>query len=132
MAMPVLETERLTIRPYTMDDVAAAHRIMDRCFGDGSHAGDSSAIEAYRPWVQWMSLNPQMLASLHQPPYGDRATVLRATQTVIGQVVYAPLLDVYDQIPELGSGKTPSSLNTLELGLFWAIDPDYQAKGYAT
>ena len=43
-----------------------------------------------------------------------------------------PLLDVYEQIPELCDSSAPTSYNIPELGLFWVIDSAHQRQGYAT
>lgn len=131
-SIPVLHTDRLTIRPFTMDDLAAAWAIGDRCFGDGSRATDAAAIEAYRPMLQWQSLAPQALAQLDQPPYGDRAVVLKSSGAVIGQVGYVPCVDYFDVIPALALGEPNPTRARAEVGLFWAIDPAYQRHGYAT
>jgi [ribosomal protein S5]-alanine N-acetyltransferase len=131
MSIPQFETARLTIRPFREDEAAGAWRIADRCFGDGRKAGDAAAIEAFRLFAQWMSLNPRMLAELRQPAYGDLAVVLRESGRVIGQVGYVPCLMPFYQIPELGPSVTPPGFNSPEVGLFWAIDPDHQRQGYA-
>ena len=131
MSAPMFTTERLLIRPYLAEEYETAFRIMDRCFGDGNRVNDREAIERYRPFVQWMSLNPQMLDELRQPAYGDLAVTLRDTGQLIGQVGYVPCLMPFDQIPELYPGSSASGFNQTEVGLFWAIDPDFQRRGYA-
>ena len=130
--MHVLETERLMIRPIELGDLEAAHGIMDRCFGDGSHANDPVAIEARRPWVQWMALNHVQLAQLFQPPYGDRAVVLRSSGRMIGMAGLVPCLAPYGIVPELRLGMSPVSKSQPEVGLFWAINADHQRNGFAT
>ena len=119
------------IRPYIAEEYEAAFRIMDRCFGDGTRVNDREAIERFRPFMQWMSLNPQMLDELKQPAYGDLAVTLRDTGQLIGQVGYVPCLMPFDQITELYPGVTPSGFFQPEVGLFWAIDPEHQRQGYA-
>ena len=52
-------------------------------------------------WLRWSILNQEWLPNLHQPPYGDRAIVLRSTSAVIGAVGLVPLLAPFCQIPEL-------------------------------
>jgi RimJ/RimL family protein N-acetyltransferase len=130
--IPVLRTARLEIRPFTSDDLPIAWAIGDRCFGDGSKATDAAAIEAYRPMLTWQALTPEMFGRLYQPPYGDRAVVLRETGALIGQVGYVPCVDHYDVIPALAHGSVNSGRSQTEVGLFWAIDPDHQGRGYAT
>jgi RimJ/RimL family protein N-acetyltransferase len=60
------------------------------------------------------------------------AVILKATRELIGSVGYVPLLDAYEQIPELANSASPSGYNTTEFGLFWVIDPHHQRQGYAT
>jgi RimJ/RimL family protein N-acetyltransferase len=134
--MPILQTDRLTIRPFTLDDLEPFHRISDLCFGDGSKIGDPAAIDANRRMLTWKVLNEDMLARLYQPPYGDRAIVRRETGTIIGAVGYVPCLDQFEVIVGLRPRPNPLPLgegvrNTLEFGLFWMIDPAHQRKGYA-
>jgi [ribosomal protein S5]-alanine N-acetyltransferase len=131
-AIPELTTERLLIRPFVLDDLAAAWSIGDRCFGDGSKATDPVAIEGYRSMLTWQALTPQMYARLYQPPYGDRAVVLRETGALIGQVGFVPCVDCYDVIPSLAHGVVDSGRSQVEVGLFWSIDPAHQGHGYAT
>lgn len=139
--MPILLTERLMIRPFGTDDLEPFHRISDLCFGDGTKVNDASAIEANRRMLQWKVLNEEMLAQLYQPPYGDRAIVLRETNTVVGAVGYVPCLDRFEVIPALlplpsgeraGARGETRPTNSLEFGLFWMIDPAHQHKGYAS
>jgi RimJ/RimL family protein N-acetyltransferase len=122
--VPILETERLTIRPFIMNDLLAYHRCMELCFEDGSRLNDAAAIEEARRLLQWQVLNEEMLARLYQPPYGDRAIVLKATGEVVGSVGYVPYLARFTM--------WGADYDTLAFGLFWMIDPDHQRKGYAT
>lgn len=135
--IPVLTTERLTIRPFIEGDLAPLHRISDMCFGDGTKADDAAAIEAGRRMHTWRVLNEEMLAQLYQPPYGDRAIVLKATGELIGAVGLVPYIDAFNVIPALrhfaganDDGSRPHA--TAEVGLFWCIDPAHQRKGYAS
>jgi len=105
---------------------------MDRAFGNGSQVSDRAAVAERRSWLQWQVLNQEWLPKLRQPPYGDRAIVLRATQEIIGSIGYVPYLDAFERIPELASSPSPGGFNTPEFGLFWVIDPDHQRQGYAT
>jgi RimJ/RimL family protein N-acetyltransferase len=132
MNQKTLETNRLVIRPFILDDVPVIHRILDQTFGAGDKVDDTSALQERQSWVQWSILNQEWLPRLDQPPYGDRAIVLRATRELIGSVGYVPLLDVFEQIPELANSTSPSACTTTEFGLFWVIDPHHQRQGYAT
>lgn len=134
MSQETIETNRLVIRTFTLDDLPVIHRILDQTFGDGSKVDDQAALQERQSWLQWSILSQEWLPKLHQPLYGDRAIILKATGTVIGSVGYVPLLMPFEQIPELRTS-TPaltSRYNTPEVGLFWVIDPRHQRQGYAT
>jgi [ribosomal protein S5]-alanine N-acetyltransferase len=141
----ILETSRLTIRAFQPDDLHAIHRILDLTFGDGSKIADEEALNERRSWLEWSRLSAEWLPKMFQPPYGDRAVVLKSTSEVIGAVGYVPCFDVFEQIPSLSRGGAPGAVATrapalsadrayrvAEMGLFWAIDPDQQRQGYAT
>ena len=127
-----METPCLIIRTFVPDDLPDIHRILDQAFGDGSKVEDAVALAERRSWLTWSALNQEWLPKLDQPPYGDRAITLKATGAVIGAVGYVPLLDGFEQIPELATSAAAGSYNTPEVGLFWAIDPLHQGQGYAT
>lgn len=127
-----LESERLVIRTFNEDDLLNIHRILDLTFGDGTKLNDRDAIQERKSWLQWNILNQKWLHQLDQPPYGDRAIVLKEENVLIGSVGFVPQLDAYEQIPELSTKANQDSYNTPEVGLFWAIDPNYQRMGYAT
>ena len=128
----VLETPRLIIRAFQPDDLHAIHRILDLNFGDGSKIADEAALNERREWLEWSRLSAEWLPKMFQPPYGDRAVVLKSRNEVIGAVGYVPCFDGFEQIPGLSRGDAPSVHRVAEMGLFWAIDPDQQRQGYAT
>lgn len=132
MSQETIETKRLVIRTFILDNLPAIHRILDQTFGDGSKVDDQAALLERQSWLQWSILSQEWLPKLHQPPYGDRAIILKPTGTVIGSVGYVPLLMPFEQIPELKASTSASRYNTTEFGLFWAIDLAYQRQGYAT
>jgi ribosomal-protein-alanine N-acetyltransferase len=132
VSQEIIETNRLVIRRFMLDDLPVIHRILDQTFSDGSKVDQQTALLERQSWLQWSILNQEWLPRLHQPPYGDRAIILKATRELIGSVGYVPLLDVYEQIPELASSTPPGGYNTTEFGLFWVIDPHHQRQGYAT
>lgn len=127
-----IETARLLIRPFAPEDLTTIHRILEQAFGDGGSIEDPAALQERRSWLHWSILNQEWLPKLHQFPYGDRAVALKATAELIGSVGYVPLLDVYDQLPELAGSVPSTGYATPEVGLFWAIDPRHQGQGYAT
>ena len=127
-----LETPRLIIRAFEADDLHAIHRILDQTFGDGSKITDEEALNERREWLDWSRLSAEWLPKMFQPPYGDRAVVLKRSNEVIGAVGCVPCLDVFEQIPGLSRGEQLSAHRVTEMGLFWAIDPEQQRQGYAT
>jgi [ribosomal protein S5]-alanine N-acetyltransferase len=123
---PTLETQRLIIRPFQPEDLNEIHRILNEAF----HGDDP--LEERRSWLDWSRLSQEWLPKMHQPPYGDRAVVLKSSQQLIGAVGLVPCLSPYDQIPALCAGPAPSGYWTPEVGLFWAIDAAFRKLGYAS
>ncbi|MBI3942923.1 MAG: GNAT family N-acetyltransferase [Chloroflexi bacterium] len=140
MTMPVLETEHLMIRPFVMEDLAEVYQLLDAADGqaapgpaDSGYDG-SKALEERRRWLRWSILNYEELARLHQPPYGDRAVVLKTGGGLIGACGYAPILGPFDQLPGFGMQEmtVPARFFTSEIGLFYAFLPAFWGQGYAT
>jgi len=128
----ILETSRLIIRAFQPADLHAIHRILDLTFGDGSKIADKEALYDRRSWLEWSRLSAEWLPKMFQPPYGDRAVVMKSSNEVIGAVGLVPCFDLFEQIPGLSRGEPASAYRVAEMGLFWAIDPDKQRQGYAT
>ena len=74
------------------------------------------------------------LAKLRQPPFGDRAIVLKGTGELAGACGFVPCLGPFDQIPALRAAAedAPRGRSVAEVGLYWAISPLQQRQGYAT
>ncbi len=132
MMMPSIETARLRIRPFSLDDFEAIHRILDVELESYDEAALRQARVNRQQWLQWSVLNYTALAALYQPPYGDRAVVLKASDEVIGACGYAPVQMPLEQIEYFRTDKSRSpARNINEFGLFWAISPRHQRRGYA-
>jgi [ribosomal protein S5]-alanine N-acetyltransferase len=132
MQMPSLETARLLVRPLAMDDLDPIYQILDIDLGDAELGNSGPRPKAARAgWLEWTVLNYQQLALLYQPPYGERAIVLRQTGQLIGAVGFVPCLAPFGQLPALAEGGPAAQLNTTEFGMFWAIAPAHQRQGYA-
>ncbi len=129
--MPVLETERLVIRLFTLDDLDDIHAILSQAFQHHFDAGDAEDRAERQRWLQWTVLNYEALAKLDQPPYGDRAIVLKSTNQLMGSIGFVPCLDAFGQLPSLQAELAGGYYST-EFGLFWAVSPAYQRQGYAT
>jgi RimJ/RimL family protein N-acetyltransferase len=129
MRMPTLETKRLLIRPLTEQDTEVCHRLyVDIAWTDPA-LSEQLNLAKRRAWVEWSVRNYEALAALDQPPYGDRAVVLKSGEFV-GLVGLVPLLAPFAQLPTLGG--TEQACFSAEVGLFWAISPVYQRRGYAS
>ncbi|MCL4256464.1 MAG: GNAT family N-acetyltransferase [Anaerolineae bacterium] len=122
----LLHTDRLTIRPYTVDDLQARHDLSTRAFQS------ESTLEDTRAWLTWTIASYQQFASMYQPPYGDYAIVQTDTQAVIGSVGLVPSLIPWGVVDELRPANTPiHTLTSPEFGLFWGILPEFWGNGYA-
>src|SRR4030095_15288958 len=120
----VLETSRLLIRPLKTED-STQYQALVNASVESSNNGPPEEL------FEWYRLSAPLQAMLYQPPYGDRALVLNPTDKLIGAAGFVPCLDFFSLIPELqisGSEKA----KTPEIGLFYAVHPNYQRKGYAT
>lgn len=134
MRMPPLETPRLIIRPLILDDLDAVHRILDVELRDADFGNEAAkSLDERRQWLQWTVMGYEQLAKLHQPPYGERAIVLRQSNRVIGACGFVPCLNPFEQLPSLSRGGPigPSGRTSTEFGLFYAIAPAHQRRGYA-
>lgn len=134
LEMPILETPRLRVRPFALADLEAVFAVLDVELGY-TLTDDPAQVRAKREaWLAWSVQNYAALADLHQPPYGDRAVVLRASGEVIGAAGYAQVLAPMGQLPSAGQdlADPATRLFTPEVGLFWAISPRHQGHGYAT
>ena len=134
LLMPVLETERLTVRPFAPADLDAAHQLFDHEM-KAAHTGTEGAMtrEQRARWLQWLLLQYEYLAWLYQPPYGERAVTLRQSGEIVGAVGNVPCLAPFGQIPALVGSRpaSDSGLNVTEFGLYWAIAPAHRRRGYA-
>jgi RimJ/RimL family protein N-acetyltransferase len=135
LEMPVLKTVRLRIRPFTMEDLPDVHRLLDIELHEADLRTDKMETLAERAeWLQWTVLNYAQLAKLRQPPYGDRAVILKSTGHLIGSCGFVPCLNAFDRLPGFAAidmAQSPGRYST-EFGLFYAISPAHQRHGYAS
>ena len=127
--MPLLETERLWIRPLRRKDLAAVSQILDEALGftDGG-AQALRGLRERRGWLEWTVRGYRELGQLFQPPYNDRAVVLKSSGEIIGVCGLVPSLGPFGQI---GLGEAAPGAMTPEVGLFYAVHPGWQRQGYA-
>src|SRR5262252_2195554 len=105
MRIPVLTTERLTVRELDEGDLADVERL----FGPGRER-----------WLRWTALSYGEHADLDQPPYGERAVTRRADGRLIGAIGLVPSLGPFGLLPSWPNeraGFLP------EVGLFYEIEP---------
>jgi RimJ/RimL family protein N-acetyltransferase len=122
--MRELETNRLVMRPFTTDDLDAFAALMDASFDRPID------LDAYRERLTYYMLGERVLAQLRQPPYGDRAVVLKETGRLIGSVGFVPCLAPFGQLPFFGG--TEASKFSPEVGLFYAVLPEHRGCGFAS
>ena len=100
LEMPILETVRLLVRPFQMDDLAAAHRLFDIELQDAAlHTDKMESLAERTEWLQWAARSSRQLAILYQPPYGDRAVILKSSHELIGSAGLVPCLAPFEQLP---------------------------------
>jgi [ribosomal protein S5]-alanine N-acetyltransferase len=115
--MPVLTDTHISIKPFTTSDSTAVMLIMELPEAD-AHA-----------WLAWNIANEYQLARLYQPPYGERAIVHNATNTVVGVVGLVPCID---QFGKVGIGSNDDGATHAEVGMFWHVLPEWRNHGIAT
>jgi len=133
--MPVLETERLTIRPFALEDLDVIYRILDIELGEADFGSESLPnLQARKKWLEWTILGYEQFANLYLPPYGERAICLRPNGPLIGAIGLVPCIDAFDRLPYFQEKNAPWErvLFSAEAGLFYAVSPEYQGCGYAS
>ena len=127
---PELKTERLSIRMLTSDDLRACYELSAEIGWLDATASEEHNLEQRQLWLDWTIRNYRELAALYQPPYGERAIVEQRSGRLIGLVGLVPLLAPFGRLPSFGGDA--SARFTAEVGLFWALRPAEQGKGFAT
>ena len=128
--IPILESERLRIRPFLPADLPHLFAIKQSIGWVDAEKTAEQQLLAEADYLDWSVRNERQLAQLDQPPYGDRAVVLKDSGQLIGSVGLVPCVDVYGQLPGLGG--QANALATAEVGLLWLIARAHQGQGYAS
>jgi RimJ/RimL family protein N-acetyltransferase len=118
-----------------LDDLEPLHRILDVELSEADFGTEGAqSLSERREWLEWAVLNYDQLAKMYQPPYGDRAIVLKPTGQLIGAIGYVPCMAPFGQLPSLAAGldETTRRLSTCELGLYYALAPMHQRQGYTS
>jgi [ribosomal protein S5]-alanine N-acetyltransferase len=122
--MRELETTRLLIRSFGTADLDAYARLLATSFDPPADP------HTLRDRLAYYELGERVLAELHQPPYGDRAVVLKETRQLIGAVGFVPSLGPFGRLPFFGGAAQAKF--TPEVGLFWAVAAEHRRNGFAT
>ena len=122
--MRPLQTERLVVRAFRDDDFEPFTALLDEAFG----ASTSGSADTRRALLDHFIAADVGLEALHQPPYGDRAIVLRDTGVLVGSVGFVPCVAPFGLLPSFES----TAHQTPEFGLYWALRAAHRARGYAT
>ncbi len=130
LRIPPLETERLLIRELSLGDLDDCHRLNVEIEWTEPGLSDAKNRERRREWLDWTVRSYQELDRLYSFPYGERAIALRDDESFVGLVGLVPLIGPFEQL--VSQGGKPNARNTTEVGLFWAVSPQYQKKGIAT
>jgi [ribosomal protein S5]-alanine N-acetyltransferase len=126
LRIPTISTEHLLIRDFSPNDAEDWRPIVREGFD-----ADYSAEGAREHLMQQVGMT-ELLASIGQPPYGDRAILLRETSQLIGSVGLVPSLIPWGVFPEHRAPGTPPNTFTMpEFGLYWVILKSHRGKGYA-
>ncbi len=123
----LIETAHLIIRRFALDDLPDIHRILNAAFSE-----DAVTLDHREDWLRWTVMNDVQLERLHQPPYGDRAVVLKASNQLICSVGLVPAIIPAAQLPYFNPTPTPNALHRPEVGLYYGFDPAYHRQGYGT
>jgi len=129
-SLPVIESERLIVRPFVLEDLDVAHQVLSDAWDEPMDERQSRLPDRER-WLRWSIANEIALAELYQPPYGDRAVVLKSENRLVGSVGLVPSIGPFGQLPGFPEYRG-SRRWFAEFGLYWAVDPAYQGRGIAT
>jgi RimJ/RimL family protein N-acetyltransferase len=131
LEMPVLQNQRVIVRPFTMDDLDAVHGLYDTNWGETD--APTGSLDERRAWLAFTVEGYRQFAALYQPPILERAIVRPEDGTVVGAIGMVHTLAPYGQMPWHEDFGTPAErLKSAEYGLFWAIGKPYRGHGYAT
>src|SRR5579884_2314162 len=121
--IPPLDTERLLIRRFTLDDLDAIHAILDVDLRFVQADEPPQTREQRASWLRWTVLGYDELEKLYQPPYGDRAVVRKDDGRLIGACGYVPSFGPFAEIPYFRKGADAAQMHryTPEVGLYYAV-----------
>jgi RimJ/RimL family protein N-acetyltransferase len=115
--LPTLVDPNVQVRAFDTNDLAAVTQIFD------------FTHKQAQAWLAWNIANERQLATLNQPPYGERAIVHNATSTVVGAIGLVPCID---QFGKVGIGSNDDGATHAEVGMFWHVLAEWRNQGIAT
>lgn len=130
IAFPVLETQRLRIRPYTLDDLDKVYSLNVSIGWVNEAETPDEQRDHQRRHLEWAVRNYWGLADLRQPPTGDRLVELKESGEFIGSCGINNAWLPMGQLPFLGGKEGCRS--QAEVSLMWAVLPQFWGNGYAT
>jgi RimJ/RimL family protein N-acetyltransferase len=131
--MKPFQTERLIIREFRPDDLGEIYRILDVELKYKDSTGEVASISQRKKWLDWTIKGYEQNQLLLNPPYGDNAVVLKENMQLIGACGLVPVLAPLGLIPYYRyiADVKEEEMNYPEVGLFYAISPHYQCRGFA-
>lgn len=114
---PILVCTNVQVRAFEANDMVAVTQIFD------------FTHEQSQAWLAWNIANERQLATLNQPPYGERAIVHTDTDTIVGAIGLVPCLD---QFGKVGIGGNDDGSTHAEVGMFWHVLAAWRNQGIAT
>jgi len=133
LRMPPLQTDRLLVRDFSLDDVERVHEVMIRAWQEAPR-DPAGHLARRHAWIEWSIRGYEQYASISQPPYGERAIALRAGGLLVGSIGVVPSMGPFGQLVTMDRDEAappPARFNP-EVGLYWAVDPAYGGRGNAT
>jgi RimJ/RimL family protein N-acetyltransferase len=124
--MQALETARLIIRPFTLDDLQEAHSLLDL---DLQWAGPGFTIDQRKDKLQFAIYLSRWVDT--GGFYGDRAIVLKQDGQLIGLCGFRPWLLAAAERSLFGQAPCDGPFTALELGVGCALSTAHRGKGYA-
>jgi len=131
--MKPIVTNRLIIREFRPNDLGEIYRILDVELKFIDSVEQDSSIAQRKWWLEWTIQGYEQNRILLNPPYGDNAIVLKDSMQLIGACGLVPVLAPLGLIPYYRyiADVEDFEYNYPEVGLFCAISPHYQCRGFA-
>jgi ribosomal-protein-alanine N-acetyltransferase len=131
--MKPIVTNRLIIREFRPSDLGEIYRILDVELKFIDSLEQDSSIAQRKKWLEWTVQSYEQSRMLLNPPYSDNAIVLKDSLQLIGTCGLVPVLAPLGLIPyyRYSADVNEAEYNYPEVGLFFAISPHYQCRGFA-